>query len=191
MPTNNDWLEQGLLIIREAEEKLRGVLSKAAAEGDYDAIPRLNECAKRLSEIVEKPSDVRTSTHESNGRGSLPTKYPKFFRRDNKLVMVGWSKKGSTEYKHEAPRTVLDKLVSALASVCSNQESVPFKELPLLEDPETGVAFPQYYVRTFLRWLRTIGVIEKNGHQGYSIAKSINPESTINLHWRRLARLDG
>jgi hypothetical protein len=100
--------------------------------------------------------------------------------------MIGWSKKGGSEYKHEAPKSVLDVLVSALDKACRDREAVPIDEILPLKDPETGTDYPEYYARCFLRWLRHIEIVTKHGHQGYSIKKAADLGSTINSHWKRL-----
>jgi hypothetical protein len=190
--TERSLLDQGTGIVREAEEKMRGLLMKAVEERDDEAIPKLYECAKELRAISEKTDATTIATVRSDEIAPTMSEYPKFFRHDDKLVMIGWSKKGRTEYKHEAPRIVLKVLVSVLSSNCSAQEPITFdKLLPLITDPKTGGVFPAYYVRSFLRWLKTIGIVTKYGHSGYSIENSQELETTINSHWRRLGKLDG
>jgi len=191
MPTPRDWLEQGLVIIHEAEDKMRQLLLDAVQEGDYESVPRLNHYAIELRAIVDNTDDATLSTNRSNDAAASTSEYPKFFRHDDKLIMIGWSKKGRTEYKHEAPKTLLKVLVSVLSSTCSTGETITFdKLLPLIIDPKTGGPFPAYNIRSFLRWLRTIGIVTKYGHSGYSIETSQDLESTINSHWRRLGRLE-
>jgi ankyrin repeat protein len=184
--TARSLIEQGADVIRRAEEELRTLLLKAVDEGDYDAVTKLNEYAKELRDVLDKAACPSTAKDATANTTLSPTEYPKFFKTNDKLTMIGWSKKGQTEYKHEAPRSILEILVSALLDRSVNRESVPIDELLPIRDPETNTEFPQYQVRLFLRWLRHIGIVTKHGHQGYSIRKTADLQSTVNAGWRRL-----
>jgi hypothetical protein len=184
--TTRNPFEQSRDIIRRAEEDLRGLLLKAVDEGDYDSVTKLNEYAKELRNLLDKTCGSSTLREATADIAPSTTGYPKFFKANDKLIMVGWSKKGGTEYKHEASKAILQSLVSALVNGSSNHDFVPIDKLIPLKDPETGAEFPQYQVRAFLRWLRHIEIVTKHGHQGYSIKQSGDLQSTINSAWRRL-----
>jgi hypothetical protein len=185
--TTNPLLEQGRDVIRGAEEALRGFLLKAVDEGDYDSVTKLNEYAKQLRDVLVNAGDSSAMKDVAVNIAASATEYPKFFKSNDKLIMIGWSKKGQTEYKHESPKSILELLVLALQSGMANRVAIPMDELLPLKDPETDTEFPQYQVRLFLRWLRHIGIVTKHGHQGYSIKSTSDLQSTINASWRRLA----
>ena len=185
--TTKPLLEQGRDVIRGAEEALRTFLLKAVDEGDYDSVTKLNEYAKQLRDVLDNARDSSTMKDATVNTTASATEYPKFFKSNDKLIMIGWSKKGQTEYKHESPKSILELLVSTLQSGMANRDAVPMDELLPLKDPETDTEFPQYQIRLFLRWLRHIGIVSKHGHRGYSIKNSPDLQSTINANWRRLA----
>ena len=168
-PGAPDYFEKGLTIIRDAENSLRSLLSQAAEIGDYDSVAKITARPKAIGEIAAKLSGAERhddATHASNQNSG---DYPKFYRSsDNKLVVIGWSKTTETEYEHKAPKIVLEKLVAALLDYSPKGNPASLEKIkPYLTD-EQGSDFPEYYVRAFLRWLRVIGLITKQGHQGYS-----------------------
>ena len=180
--------EQAMTLLRKTEKQLRVLLGQAAQDGEYDEVAKIANCARELKKHVEglvSPPEgrkVRETARVNNSEG-----YPKFFRDGNKLVMVGWSKKSSTEYTHIAPRVALDLLVEKLVEACETKETIPANELLPLANPESGEDFPDYYARTFLRWLRTIGIAKKDGHRGYHIRTELGYQSIIQSRWNRLA----
>jgi hypothetical protein len=102
--------------------------------------------------------------------------------------MVGWSKKHGANYTHVAPRSALDALLEKLADPTDPEGYLATSEILPLLDPETEEPFPEYHGRTFLRWLRTIGVVVKNGRRGYALRTDVDYESIIESHWRKLPR---
>ena len=186
-------LERSQAVISSAEIGLRELLSEAASEGDYEAVARIVESAKDLAAAGEKLSTGNVPTNGHAAGTATPTVgnpmgYPKFFRSaDHKLVMLGWSKKGSTEYEHRAPRNVLNQLVSALRDTAPAGEPVTIDHLLPMLTGDDGAALPQYYGRTFLRWLRAIGLVKKHGHAGYTVVDPTNFEREAAAYWRRLA----
>ena len=179
--TTKPLLEQGRDVIRRAEEALRSFLLKAVDEGDYDSVAKLNEYAKQLRDVLDHAGDSSVMKDATVNIAASGTEYPKFFKSNDKLIMIGWSKKGQTEYKHESPKSILELLVSTLQSGTTNRDAIPMDKLLPLKDPETDTEFPQYQVRLFLRWLRNIGIVTKHGHQGYSIKNTqiCNRQSTL------------
>jgi hypothetical protein len=194
------FLEQARQLVSEAEKSVKGLLVAVAEQGDYDALERVTAVARGLQRI-------RMETESAPTRPSGPTEfapspgapraqaqatYPLFFRTGgDKLRMIGWTKNG--EYTHDAPRVVLDAMVDTLRDAGGLEEPIPLGEiLPQLVHPETGQEFPEYHSRTFMRWLRTIGVVKKEGHKGYFFAKGLgdDPWPTIEDHWNRLTVRD-
>ena len=184
--TTRDLLEQGRDAIRDVEEHLKRLLLKAVEETHHDSVAELNEYVRDLRRVLDKDRGSSTLRDATVDISSSPNGYPKFFKSNDKLVMIGWSKKGRTEYKHEAPKSLLHLLVISLVGGSSNGEFVPIDDLLALKDPETGAEFPQYQIRVFVRWLRNIGIVTKQGHRGYSIRDSDGVESTVKSCWRRL-----
>jgi hypothetical protein len=190
------FVEQARQLVSEAEKSVKGLLVKVAEQGDYDSLERVTAVARGLQRIrieAESPwlrpsRPIDPTSPAEMPRVQAQAAYPLFFRTGgDKLKMIGWTKNG--EYTHEAPKVVLDVLVDTLMQSGGLEEPVPLSEiLPHLAHPETGQEFPEYHSRTFMRWLRTIHVVKKEGHKGYYFAKGLgdDPWPTIEDHWNRL-----
>jgi len=97
-------------IIREAEAKLRSLLTEAAAVAEYEIVVKIAGWARSLEELVSETTsaevaaqaihaetlDAKTALH--GGAPNPPRRqkrsktYPKFFRNGENLVKIGWSK---------------------------------------------------------------------------------------------------
>jgi hypothetical protein len=194
------FLEQARQFVSEAEKSVKGLLVRVAEQGDYDSLERVTAVARGLQRIRMETESTPPRPSRPTGfapspdvpRAGAQVAYPLFFRTGgDKLRMIGWTKNG--EYTHEAPRVVLDVMVDTLRDAGGLEEPIPLGEiLPQLVHPETGQEFPEYHSRTFMRWLRTINVVKRDGHKGYYFAKSVgdDPWPTIEDHWNRLAVQD-
>jgi hypothetical protein len=194
------FLEQARQFVSEAEKSVRGLLVEVAEQGDYEALERVTTVAKGLRRVRMEMESPPPAPARPTGPAPSPegprlraqAAYPLFFRTGgDKLRMIGWTKNG--EYTHDAPKVALEVLVDTLVQAGGLEEPVPLREiLPELVHPETGQEFPDYHSRTFMRWLRTIKAVEKEGHKGYYFAKGIgdDPWPTIEDHWNRLTVRD-
>jgi hypothetical protein len=179
--------ERSVELIQKTEREIRALLATAVESGDYEELSKITVCAKGLKALIEKlGSPVPLISAPEGSKGNVG-EYPKFFRDGNKLVMVGWSKKGQAEYTHVAPRSALDALLEKLVEACESDEIASTHDLLPLSNPWSGKHFPEYYARTCLRWLRSIGLVKKYGHRGYSIKTDVEYESIIESRWKRLA----
>jgi hypothetical protein len=184
MSTN--FLEQARRFVKDAEISVKGLLSQVAGQGDYDSLAPIAHIAKELQRI-----GTDTNSHPPVTASPPETaSYPKFSRNgEGKLRMIGWSKKKGGEYKHEAPKVVLDLVVEALAQNGPDGEPMPMEELlEYVVHPETGREFPEYYTRTCLRWLRKVGLVKKYGHSGYGFTAkaSDDPDPVVEAHRKQL-----
>jgi hypothetical protein len=183
-----DYLSKGVEVVRGAENGLRTLLSEAALAGDFEAVMTLGVWAKEIKNLADgltkapAPGSPRAAATRGTSEG-----YPKFFRNENRLVMIGWSKKTNTEYEHRAPKAVLDQLVPLLLSGTKNGEPMHMDKILQGLKPENGGVYPEYYARTFLRWLRMLGLVTKHGHQGYTVRNREGFEATVYNNWKRLA----
>src|SRR4051812_16484423 len=115
---------EALRLLDGCEQSLRRLVAEAAAEGDYASVLRITDWARALAALgAEARSGQPVAAASGNGAragadgaGSAratasPTAvrrpgrsrgedYPKFFRRGDELVKVGWSKKERKEYSH-------------------------------------------------------------------------------------------
>jgi hypothetical protein len=190
------FLEQARQFVFDAETSVKGLLLQVAEQGDYDSLERVTSVAKELKRIRTEMESalprVAPATPKQEATANPPVTYPRFFKTEgDKLKMIGWSDKNG-EYTHEAPKDVLNILVDTLIQAGALEEPIPIGEiLPQLVHPETGHEFPEYHSRTFLRWLRTIGVVKREGHKGYYFAARIgdDPWPTIEAKWNELPGL--
>jgi hypothetical protein len=187
-PTPSEYVDRAKQIIREAEKSLRGLVAEAATEGDYEAIGKITPSAKEISALAERMVNGKSGAATTRAMSQETGNYPRFFRSsDNRLIMLGWSKKTQTEYEHRAPRIILDQLVSVLLEDGRDGQPIAIDQILPRLTAKNGTLAPKYYGRTYLRWLRAIGLVKKYGHQGYAIASQNDFQSEVNMHWRRLA----
>ena len=187
---SSGWIDQARQVVVQAETSVRSLLARAAEEGDYDALPPIAAIARALSLIGKDSNEEPDEVPQASEKAA----YPKFSRTPHdRLRMVGWSDKKGSEYRHEAPREVLDLVVEVLEQTCGGEEPLPIDEiLPNIVHPDTGREFPEYYTRTCLRWLQGLGLVKKHGHRGYAFTSRAtdNPSKIIARHWQELTSGD-
>jgi hypothetical protein len=174
-------------IIREAEAKLRSLLTEAAAEGEYNIIVKIAGWARSLGELVSEvtPADgsaqtihAVTSDSQASLQGEAPNPprrqkrskaYPKFFRNGENLVKIGWSKAQRTEYEHKAPLSVLSDLAAAISAASAKRPRLAMESVLPLKSSRDGTEVPSYQTYLCLAWLRQQGLVLQHGRQGYSV----------------------
>lgn len=206
-------LQQGVEILRKAEQALRSLLSQAAERAEYDNLLVLTDWARILQGLAQEPP----ITAPSNGNGAArddqrvkklvrlaqpkmtpaagPKKaksrreknnYPKFLRDGEHLVKIGWSKREKKPYEHKSPKRVLTLLTDALVASGRNGRRFAMEDVLPLRDPEGGGDIPSYQVYLTLAWLRAEDLITQHGRQGYSLRPDINLHTASEEHWKRL-----
>src|SRR4051794_31882715 len=118
---------EALDLLQDCEQRLRRLVAAAAADGDYASVVRITDWAKAIGALAGEAGAERSAPAGGNGtsgtsrqavvsatsvtherRAKVGDTYPKFFRRGDELVKVGWSKKERKEYSHRAPRRAVD-----------------------------------------------------------------------------------
>jgi hypothetical protein len=193
-------------VLVQAEASLRGLVSEAAAAGDYAGVMQIASWASALSELVKPASGGGSDSAHSGGspsnfrRGTVkkplrklrgaPAKsqsgYPRFFRRGDRLVRVSWSKREKKEYQHKAPYTVLQSLVEAMAKVGTDGRVFSTDDFLPLHDAE-GAVIPAYQAYVGLSLLKQLGLIDQHGRQGYSIPQITGFRDAVESAWKKLA----
>jgi hypothetical protein len=197
-------------VLETCERGLRDLLAKAAAKGDYSEVIQLTSWAKVIRSLADdaqsdhalvavsppvKPTpsgisgatDLRRSIRAApqRGKSNKPEVYPKFFRRGDELVKLGWSKRDREEYQHKAPYKVLNLLVRKLATVGAGGRMFAADDvLPLTTDH--GGDVPNYQGYLCLAWLRSEGLIESHGRQGYTISNTESLSKGVEDRWQAL-----
>jgi len=211
-------LDKARAMLEECESHLRGLLAEAAARGDYDAVLSLTRWAQgvaamRAEEVVpgicladgvvlSAPESAKSPRNGRSGatrpappkkgarRRGAAARYPKFIRIGNQLGKIGWSKKRGREYLHKAPRSVLDVLVKQLVEKGSGGRLLSAEEIFDLPGQEEEMAIPSYQLYLCLAWLRTRGLIEQVGRQGYRVARAAELPGLVEHEWGALASPD-
>jgi hypothetical protein len=190
-------------IIREAETKMRDLLTEAAAVACYDLVVRIASWARSLSELkadilpsgndkAETPAEpasgeapvpppLRKVDHLDLSRKRKPT-YPKFFRDSETLVKIGWSKVQRSEYEHKAPLSVLSDLTAAIQEAGAKKRILSMESLLPLKSSRSGAEVPSYQVYLCLACLRELGILKKHGRHGYTVAPKVDlPSKALEL----------
>lgn len=199
-------------LLDECERELRKLVAEAASEGDYPSVLRITDWAKAVAALAAeghsaKPlstatlADATTAGRAKGGTNAsseleiappsgvrklrrTSDAYPKFFRRGNELVKVGWSKKDRKEYNHRAPRQAVDAVGFAVRQIGAKGKLFNGEALLPLKDPTDGAAVPGYQAYVALAWLRHLGLVEQRGRRGgYTLAREKQIDSTITAAW--------
>lgn len=185
--------DKAIKAIRQCETELRGLLAAAADAGDYEIVLKLTLWAQQLAALtvstdgstsLRKPTIVAPDS--SVKRVVKGKDYPRFGRRGESLVKVGWSKREKKEYEHKAPKRVVDLLASALVRTGANRRIFQASDILRLADPDDGNEIPAYQVYLALAWLRSLGLVDQHGRKGYSITKPKELVATADGAWHSL-----
>lgn len=193
-----------LAALKRCEEELRKFAAEAAAEGDYDTLARLGNTARAVSEIgrdwetatptPDKVAPVAASSasrapggeelaraaRAASGRSS----YPRFMRRGDELVKIGWSKSDRKEYQHRAPHNLLVALRQALLDAGRRRKLFT---MHALERQLLSTGAPGYQAYVWLAWLRSSGLVKQHGRQGYSVLKPMTFERDVDNAFAELS----
>jgi len=203
---------EAVRLLENCEGGLRKLVAEAAGEGDYHSVQQIADLAKAIAALAAegrsapKPIAMPSANMDSkNGtishsasvattkvgmRKARPSvdEYPKFFRRGDELVKVGWSKKDRKEYNHRAPRGAVDAAAAAVRQIGAKGKMFNGDMLLPLKDPTTGSAVPDYQAYVALAWLKHLGVVEQHGRRsGYSLIPEKQIDSAITVAWPELS----
>lgn len=203
--------KDALTKLGECESELRRLLAEAAKEGDYGSVLRIAGLAQAVSALVAEgrgtarpaavPSDPSTngSPHgttaaHAGGRTARASvdAYPRFFRRGNELVKVGWSKKERKEYNHRASRSAVDAVAAAVRQVGARGRLFTGDKLLPLKNPTDGSRIADYQAYVALAWLKELAVVKQTGRKaGYILSPDKQVDSMITAAWPELAEWQG
>lgn len=207
-------VDQGLEALQDCESRLRCLVAKAAAGGDYEAVRQLADWAQGVAALrslppdsapshrrkrnasrgaptngsapASNPSGHRKKARSQRKRKSATVAYPKFARGKNELVKIGWSKKEKSEYQHKAPRQVIDFLIDSLLKTAPTEEVFTTERLFPLGDGNDGTEIPSYQAYLCLAWLREEQLVEQVGRQGYRVTDSKGLHEAMKTRWEQL-----
>lgn len=196
-----DSVKRAADVLHQAEANLRGLVSDAAASGDYASVVQIAAWARTVSELVQAtpgqppktpssaPQTQQTMAKVSTAprRAVRPAEdaYPRFFRHGDHLIRIAWSKKEKKEYQHKAPRAVIDALTKAMVGIGSDGRVFSTDQFLPLHDSDSGEV-PSYQVYVGIALLKQAGLIDQHGRQGYSIPRMAEFKDAVESVWRKL-----
>jgi hypothetical protein len=198
---------EALTLLINCEKDLRRLLGEAAAEGDYCSAERITQWARAVAALAGEgnswqPAPVAASAaseRKMNGKSvggssarSVTDVYPKFLRRGDDLVRIGWSKTERREYVQRAPKVVVDAVAGAVKNLGVRARLFNGDALLPLKNGSNGGSVPDYQVYLALGWLKDLGVLQQRGRRGgYSWLRDKQIDSAITAAWPGLAEWQG
>jgi hypothetical protein len=186
-------------VLEVCEQSLRKIAGEALAAGDYDAARQNIAWAQNIASMAAVARSLNTPTGGGGETAALLPKpktpyqtrmiqdeYPRFARRDDELVKIGWSKSDYKEYQHRAPKRALDAVVAAIKRLAPKSRHFTSEDLVPLKDPNGGV-FPVYQVFAVLAFLRRLEILDQHGRKGgYSLLTHKPLDPTLDAAWEQL-----
>jgi hypothetical protein len=187
--------------IKTAEKRIASLVSDAGQEREWDEASSLIDVGRRLRTLMDdlskdssqvNPDRISNSLSENSGSKTTSitrkARYPLFFRENEMLIKVAWSKSQRSEYEHKSPLKVLSVLIEVLLNAGSKGQRFSMDKILPLQDPDNaGTNLPDYQAYLCLAYLRHEGLIQQHGRSGYSIPKPIDFEKLSLVCWNRLA----
>jgi hypothetical protein len=203
-----DVLGDALKILGDTEMSLRVLIERALSANQYaevatlarivDAVARLRGAGDvqpstpiRNPTGPEQASDNRRHVESISATGrskaprsrrTKPDEFPRFERDGDKLVKIGWSKRDERVYEHRAPRDVVF-LVSTAISTKVKPKAVFAMEQILPVNDSTGTEVPSYQAYLALAWLRSLGLVQRKGKEGYALADGALDNTKLQRLW--------
>jgi hypothetical protein len=185
--------------LEACEQNLRKIATDALAAGDYDAARQNIAWAQNIAAMAAIARSLTTPAGGGGETAALPLKpktpyqtrmiqdeYPRFARKDDELVKIGWSKSDHKEYQHRAPKRALDAVVAALKRLAPKSRHFTSEDLVPLKDPHGGV-FPVYQIFAVLAFLRHLEILDQQGRKaGYTLQTHKPLDPTLAAAWEQL-----
>lgn len=182
-------LTKAIKVLTKCEADLRGLVASAADSGDYDAVLRITSFAKQIASMSGAAPAVAPEKRpitDVSKKSTVRATYPRFLRRGDHLVKIGWSKRKKSEYEHKAPREAALVLARAAADVGKDGRIFPVDALSPFIAPKDGSEIPDYQVYLVIAWWRSAGLLDQHGRQGYSIPNSSQLQQAVESAWMKL-----
>lgn len=184
--------EQNSMILSGIEMRLRSSIERAVRENRYEDLADLAAIAADIARVRAAIGIGATSAGVEEmpakssvaGRGA-PSLYPRFERRGDRLVKIGWSKQDKSAYEHKAPWSAVAAVVEAAAAKLRPGRKFELDSLGSIADTQ-GKAIPVYQVYLTLRWLLQLGMMSKRGKSDYVLMRAVTKEE-VERAWQGLA----
>jgi hypothetical protein len=171
--------------LRELEELAREKLGS----GDFAEVARIATAANVVRSLLVdgvsiEPNDApfqgsQTEPHAGTQRQGFSTPefsraasrrrgYPRFYRCDERLIKVGWSKKKRSAYEHRAGKDAVFAVLDAIRRRLEKHRTFKVEDVIAVQPDSDASAVPQYVVYLVIAWMENLGLLAKNGRNGYS-----------------------
>jgi hypothetical protein len=191
-------------ILVHAEAQLRALIQRELDAQRYSELGHLASLADSVAKLARQreqlvpepaPTDSRKKSIRMGarvaGRKSMSRGiYPKYARDGDRLVKIGWSKKNKTTYEHRAPRETVLMVARYLSGKTDVGKTFSIDNLLPIPDEISGGEVPAYQVYLALGWMRAIGLVKKEGRDGYSIQDQGLKNGAIGQLWKDLPRIE-
>jgi hypothetical protein len=138
--------------------------------------PRSHSSRRTFKKISPVPAKTKNL---ANGGA-----FPRFEREADRLVKIGWSKQDGRAYEHRAPKEIVVRFAESLGAK-SDGNAVTMDDLLPLRDA-SGKELPSYQAYLALAWLRSEGVVQRVGKDGYAIKPETLSAKSLEALWNTL-----
>ena len=183
-----DWARILGTMVREAQqiESAEIALGNKAAASTSSGIIEDASVEQGSAEDRQGQRGINTSDTRRVQRSPAKREYPKFFKQDNQLVKIGWSRTTKGEYEHKAPRRVVDALTATIARRSRKGKLFTVEDLLPLKDLQDHSEIPSYQAYVVLAWLKRGGLVKQHGRRGYSVRNSSRLADAAITSWQQL-----
>lgn len=201
-----DHLQDAYKILGDTELSLRGLIERALSAQHYSdvaVIARIADAVAHLRRGENEPSSTtpasastrngdesasdgaeRTLPKPSRGRrASKAAEFPRFERDGDKLVKIGWSKRDDRVYEHRAPREIVFLVTNTISTKVKPRAIFTMDQVLPVND-NAGNEVPSYQAYLALAWLRSIGVVQRKGKDGYALTNGALDTSKLQRLWK-------
>ena len=186
-------VQQAVKILREAEGRLRSLMNEdiegrryaelltlagiayglVAMLRDLDASPAEGAAEQRDRKVAHtpvrkaSPKVAATSPTGMTREAKKASMYPYFEVDEGWIGKVGWSKKNREEYRHYAPISAALALAEHVDRTQQPGRVWTVEDIGEVVDSEAGEAMPSYQLYLVIAWMRSVGLLTKQGRSGY------------------------
>jgi hypothetical protein len=198
-----EYLESAHKLVIDTEARLRKLIESALSRQCYSDVASIARIADAILQVIREeqvsltqPVHLPLAQNETDPNASVPAtfkrsrkprpvkpEFPRFEVDGEKLVKIGWSKRDKRVYEHRAPREVVFLTFRVLASkVRPNSLFTMEQVLPVTD--EAGSEIPSYQAYLAIAWLRSVGVVQRRGKDGYTLANGSLESSKVEQLWK-------
>lgn len=197
-------VEQAFRILSGAQDSLSALMKAGVEDRRFEDVRVVAQLAQEFAQFLKTVKvEASPATSAADGvavldgqsvgekqpraRGAKPgaKEYPRYRREGDRLVKVGWSRKGRQEYEHRAPRGAVDAFVEKVRGRDEPDDLFTMEELLPLNG-EDGEEIPSYQAYLALGWLRSERAVTKDGRDGYRADLSKLDADGVDELWNSL-----